>query len=240
MKECPLCLEAFNATTHCPRILPCGHTYCTPCLARVESGGAVTCPVDRQRAAVAGVDALPRNLAVLDGLAAAPALDAPACDGCGGERHATHYCIECEDHYCETIATAHVRMKLSRGHTVVALADKPKDTQPPSTAPLPATVKCKEHSTADLSLFDTECNVPVCVVCLSLGHHGHKCKSLGEAAEECKAALGRVGASLAARAAELRAAEACAVEESKALEASVRECERDIRETFQEVGEWEG
>ena len=49
--ECPLCLYQYNENDRCPRILLCGHTFCTACLATIirRDKGTITCPKDKQK-----------------------------------------------------------------------------------------------------------------------------------------------------------------------------------------------
>ena len=61
MKECPTCLEAYDSGTRFPRILPCGHTYCTACLDHMVVEGAIVCPSDRRSVVVGSVGDLPKN-----------------------------------------------------------------------------------------------------------------------------------------------------------------------------------
>ncbi|CAF3853943.1 unnamed protein product [Rotaria magnacalcarata] len=59
--ECPLCLDRFDQ----PRLIPCGHTYCTKCLNELCAGSdTVICPQCRQQhdVPITGVTLFPRNL----------------------------------------------------------------------------------------------------------------------------------------------------------------------------------
>ena len=40
--ECSVCLESL-INKH-PRLLSCGHTFCTPCLQQLPGGNTVNCP----------------------------------------------------------------------------------------------------------------------------------------------------------------------------------------------------
>eukprot|EP00826_Nyctotherus_ovalis_P019777 TRINITY_DN16143_c0_g1_i1.p1 TRINITY_DN16143_c0_g1~~TRINITY_DN16143_c0_g1_i1.p1 ORF type:complete len:382 (-),score=57.97 TRINITY_DN16143_c0_g1_i1:97-1128(-) len=44
--ECPICFNRYNATSHKPLTLPCGHVYCFECLERMISHGNKFCPAD--------------------------------------------------------------------------------------------------------------------------------------------------------------------------------------------------
>ena len=42
MFECSVCLESLINKQ--PRLLSCGHTFCTPCLQQLSAGNTVNCP----------------------------------------------------------------------------------------------------------------------------------------------------------------------------------------------------
>ncbi|KAG0718959.1 E3 ubiquitin-protein ligase TRIM56 [Chionoecetes opilio] len=43
-QDCSVCLTAFDERMQMPRTLPCGHTFCTPCVNGLKVQGLVTCP----------------------------------------------------------------------------------------------------------------------------------------------------------------------------------------------------
>lgn len=45
--ECTICNESFDSDTHRPRVLPCGHGYCTKCIQDCITRCNTTCPVCR-------------------------------------------------------------------------------------------------------------------------------------------------------------------------------------------------
>ena len=59
--ECSVCLESLINKQ--PRLLSCGHTFCTPCLQQLSGGNTVNCPKCRSltRLPPGGVQALPKN-----------------------------------------------------------------------------------------------------------------------------------------------------------------------------------
>lgn len=46
-EECPVCMTAFDDTVQRPRTLPCGHTFCTSCMDKLNDKDTVTCPTCR-------------------------------------------------------------------------------------------------------------------------------------------------------------------------------------------------
>ncbi|CAN6327456.1 unnamed protein product [Urochloa humidicola] len=71
--ECPVCLSAFDAASAVPRVLPCGHSLCGPCIAALPPASAAAaaslrCPLCSQCVPFSralGPSSLPKNLALL-------------------------------------------------------------------------------------------------------------------------------------------------------------------------------
>lgn len=68
--ECEVCMEQFNIDTHVPRVLQCGHTFCTSCLSKLfnEQKNNVVCPQDQQLTLTPSVDYIPKNFALIQTL----------------------------------------------------------------------------------------------------------------------------------------------------------------------------
>lgn len=45
--DCPVCMTAYDGTVRRPRTLPCGHTFCTPCIDGLKDQDKVMCPTCR-------------------------------------------------------------------------------------------------------------------------------------------------------------------------------------------------
>ena len=60
--ECSVCLESLIKKQ--PRLLSCGHTFCTPCLQQLSAGNTVNCPKCRSPTQLPPgcVLALPKNI----------------------------------------------------------------------------------------------------------------------------------------------------------------------------------
>ncbi|RLN31134.1 uncharacterized protein C2845_PM05G37550 [Panicum miliaceum] len=73
--ECPVCLSPFDAASAVPRVLPCGHSLCGPCIAALPpasaaaaAGSSLRCPLCSQCVPFShalGPSSLPKNLALL-------------------------------------------------------------------------------------------------------------------------------------------------------------------------------
>ncbi|VDI09243.1 Hypothetical predicted protein [Mytilus galloprovincialis] len=74
----------------------------------------------------------------------------------------SHYCIDCEEYYCENCKMLHNRQKLSRNHQF----QKASNLIPKGKS------KCRKHK-GELNLICNTCNVPVCTSCVTGNHKGH-------------------------------------------------------------------
>ncbi|TVU19442.1 hypothetical protein EJB05_35592, partial [Eragrostis curvula] len=71
--ECPVCLCPFDAASAVPRVLPCGHSLCGPCIAALPPASAaaaasIRCPLCSQCVPFSralGPSSLPKNLALI-------------------------------------------------------------------------------------------------------------------------------------------------------------------------------
>ena len=204
--ECSVCYERYDDNKRCPRLLSnCGHTFCTYCLEQLLKNGTIACPQDRKDVAVsAGVGGLPKNFALLDVLLANShkRSDTPVnCDTCGEEGHlATSFCLECKENMCDVAAQFHTRLKLSRDHRVVSIAELKAN---PHLAAIP--VFCSEHN-EPFRYFDNDCGQVICRDCFALKHNGHKCCSLAEASAQSRQELEALASKARAIAAKLKEA----------------------------------
>ena len=56
----------YDEDTHCPKLLFCGHTFCTKCINNIFRSDHLKCPLCNREFPVASVDDLPKNFALLD------------------------------------------------------------------------------------------------------------------------------------------------------------------------------
>lgn len=74
-----------------------------------------------------------------------------------------HYCIDCEQYFCETCKGLHKRQRGTRNHDFQSSADLIQEVKS----------KCKEHD-EDFIFLCSNCDVPVCRRCMRGKHNGHK------------------------------------------------------------------
>eukprot|EP00462_Mataza_sp_D1_P012321 CAMPEP_0175150936 /NCGR_PEP_ID=MMETSP0087-20121206/18181_1 /TAXON_ID=136419 /ORGANISM="Unknown Unknown, Strain D1" /LENGTH=574 /DNA_ID=CAMNT_0016437005 /DNA_START=30 /DNA_END=1754 /DNA_ORIENTATION=+ len=234
--ECTLCFERFDDEKLCPRLLSCGHSFCSQCLEQLLKQNAITCPTCRKVVSVSeGVHSLPKNFALLDVLDEqdnASQQDDPVrmCEACEDEKHAaTSWCVDCKENMCSEAARLHTRVKIARDHRVVSLEELKAN---PQLAASP--IVCSEHN-EPFRFFDQDCQRVVCRDCVTLEHNGHKCSSLAEAASKCREEMGALAAKATAHAEEIKAAEARVVGVHRDLDQKHEQEAAKIRTTFNEV-----
>ncbi|XP_074044646.1 E3 ubiquitin-protein ligase TRIM45 isoform X2 [Macrotis lagotis] len=183
--RCALCAELFKA----PRVLPCLHTFCAPCLERLEPrpvlpprGPApagpgpgprlsIQCPACEAEVGLppGGVRALtPDHLAarrvLLQNLQdAGPGRPCHLC----GDGEAEGRCLTCRADLCGFCGQAHRRQKKTASHSVVPM----KDLKGYSQVGRP--IMCSVHPAEELTLFCEQCDEPVCQDCVLGDHQEH-------------------------------------------------------------------
>ena len=112
--ECSICLEGYNDQSKCPRILPCGHSFCQICLGRLLHRNSIHCPTCRKPVGVpTGVAGMPRNFALLEIVNETPnehagnighPLGSYECEACDEKHPSTFCCLDCRENMCKTAA----------------------------------------------------------------------------------------------------------------------------------------
>ena len=175
--ECTICFERYNDENKCPRMLSCGHSFCSSCLERLLRGNTIDCPKCRNTFVVpSGVHSLPTNFALLDIVnETAPKQHA------GNTGHTgTQECeaCDCKKNMCKTAARFHTRNGASRDHRVVTFKEPKANPRLASV-----TVLCPEPND-QFCFFDEDCGRVICRDCYALDHSGHKCVVVAEAASK--------------------------------------------------------
>ncbi len=182
--NCLICTEPF----HNPKVLPCHHTFCSPCLEKYlrtfQHGDqdvppdTFPCPVCRQPVPVPdqGVDGLLKDakLEQIQGLVAKISTHKKVqCDVCKYKKRditAKDHCTSCSINYCEHCSQDHQHLSLFQNHSVIPV------TQLDNTG-----MKCEIHESEHLKYFCATCTSPVCTVCALSDHVNHKTMELHEA-----------------------------------------------------------
>ncbi|XP_078589228.1 tripartite motif-containing protein 2-like [Branchiostoma floridae x Branchiostoma japonicum] len=193
---CQVCLEDFKQ----PKMLPCLHTFCQPCLEKLlatEPVGKLDCPTCRQDVPLPqnGVQGLKSNFLVgklYDILQQQPQQqpkgetsqareDGVPCTVCEAGKSAQFYCVECTDYLCQTCNKVHSGLKMSRAHKVVTVQDL-QSGQAAAELRARETSKCEDHQELNKFYCDT-CHRVICLHCVVTAHKDHQYVEIEKAAE---------------------------------------------------------
>ncbi|XP_066286179.1 tripartite motif-containing protein 3-like [Branchiostoma lanceolatum] len=135
---CHVCLENLKQ----PKMLPCLHTFCQPCLEKflaTEPVGKLSCPTCRQDVPLPknGIEGLKSNFLVgkLCGIlqqqpkrnTSEAREDGVPCTVCEVGNSAQFYCVECIEYLCQTCYHAHGRFEATKSHKAVTIQDLQSD-----------------------------------------------------------------------------------------------------------------
>ena len=233
--ECSICYEGYNCEKKCPRLLSCGHSFCSSCLERLLHGITIDCPTCRNPVVVpSGVQGLLKNFALLDIVNQAPKEQAGNtgshdCETCPEKHPATFFCLDCKENMCMTAAQFHTRNKASREHRVVTFKELKANPQLAF-----ASVLCPEHND-QFRFFDEECGRVICRDCYALDHSGHKCVVVAEAASKYRQEMEPLVTKASSQVEKIEAAKDQVMKEVDFMEEAYEERRSEIQSFFREV-----
>ena len=237
--ECSICFEGYNDENKCPRMLSCGHSFCSRCLERLLRGNTIDCPKCRNPVAVpSGVRSLLKNFALLDIVnETTPKQHAEntgytgthECEACDEKHPATFFCLDCKENMCKTAAQIHKRSKLSRDHRVVTFKELKANPQLTSVS-----VLCPEHND-QFRFFDENCGHVICRDCYALNHNGHKCVIVAEAASKYRQEMEALVTKASCQAEKINAAKDQVVNKLVLMEEGCEVQRENIRGFFRKV-----
>eukprot|EP00808_Paulinella_micropora_P007009 g31556.t1 len=202
--ECSICFERFDDEKLCPRLLCCGHSFCSGCWRSFSNmTPSLARPAERMHLYQREFMACPRTLPFWMSLPLQRERKMMQC------KFATLS-------MCKEAARFHTRNKDSQTHRVISLEELKAS---PQLAAIP--IFCSEHN--ELFRYSTR-----------IVHNGHKCSSLAEAASKCREEMKALSAKATAHAAEIKAAEARVVGVHQNLERKHEQEAAKIRATFKE------
>ena len=172
--ECSVCLESLINKQ--PRLLSCGHTFCTPCLQQLSRGNTVNCPKCRSPTQVppGGVHNLPKNTDISKMKEWEQQLSA----------RNEHFCQMCrkKDANVEFFCTACPRGQICQGccnkHQIIP-ALKSHQIFPMEKTQIEGKhqEKCKQHRDL-LEYFCPRCEEAICVTCTCDPQHEEHCDQI--------------------------------------------------------------
>eukprot|EP00058_Branchiostoma_floridae_P015336 XP_002600824.1 hypothetical protein BRAFLDRAFT_75885 [Branchiostoma floridae] len=198
---CQICLEDFRQ----PKMLPCLHTFCQPCLERLLATeprvGKLNCPTCRQDVPLpeSGVQGLKSNFLVgklhdilQQQTRGKEDTDEPQakrlpCTACERGNPAEFYCVECTDYLCHVCHDTHRGLKMSKYHKVLTTQDL-KSGQLATELRARQTSRCEDHNELNKFYCDS-CHRVICLHCVVTAHRDHQYVEIEKAAEREKAKI---------------------------------------------------
>ncbi|XP_053403236.1 uncharacterized protein LOC123555328 [Mercenaria mercenaria] len=262
--DCSICLSRFKD----PKLLTCFHTFCLQCLEeyviRTGENGKFECPLCRTSMAipVGGVRTFQSNFYIeVEGLSET-SVD---CDLCGNGQKSSHYCIECEEHFCERCAVAHSKMKITRDHKMVQLNDTNgflggnrqggncqrgnslggelsgihTNAAENFSRKVQKKSYCPHHNGEEIKMTCKDCNVLLCVVCKLTEHENHCTAGIAKEASERRTLLSQKLAETQSTIKSLKLTigkvEKCADGIQKKLENDVKEIDERVEQIVKQI-----
>ncbi|XP_013790529.1 B-box type zinc finger protein ncl-1-like, partial [Limulus polyphemus] len=166
--KCPLCQDTYTI----PKVLPCLHTFCQPCLEKIqESPDKIKCPQCHEEFLLTtqGVAGLLSNYAVSNILETnAMNVTSLCCTGCKTkESNAVARCFDCANFLCSNCVMAHQFMHCFGGHRVLTLGELQNNKDDTKTE---KPIFCSRHKHIAVEFFCQTCSVLICKDCIVMDH----------------------------------------------------------------------
>ena len=172
--ECSICLESLINKQ--PRLLSCGHTFCTPCLQKLPRRNTVNCPKCRSptRLPPGGVQALPKNTDISKMMERERELSSRSdyiCQMCRKRNAKVEFlCIVCpKGQICQGCYNKHQRIPALKSHQIFPMEKTQIEGKHQE--------KCKEHGEL-LEYFCPQCYEAICVTCTCDPKHEEHCDQI--------------------------------------------------------------
>jgi len=146
------------------------------------------------------------------------------CEICEDEE-ATVRCSECSQFLGSVCATAHGKMKVSAGHTLISLDDHFSNT-------MTRTTHCSKHLHLEVDSHCSTCNVSLCSKCAVETHSSHSFRSLTEVATEVQEDITSMLLRASLKSAKAKGVVSQSLADLNGLQKGVSKSETNIREIF--------
>ena len=189
--ECMVCTNCL--TEREPRVLHCGHTFCTPCLQKMLTWplSFISCPKCRRKThASSGVKGLAKNTDIIKmkereiQLRKKQDEGTSGCQMCKQDLRPEYFCTECKQLICRNCAQKHKTISVLRSHKVLPLKNMKEQNQSES---------CEYHN-QPLIYFCEQCKEILCVMCIceyKHSNHNERLISVDTAMKQMKTSFDR-------------------------------------------------
>ena len=174
---CAVCCEMYKK----PKYLPCHHSYCEECIAKLIKESKIICPECRETSTVPaeGVADLPNNFFINNLMNEVTLMrkvdgqEKAMCDMCVEGGSAIVLCPECVMFLCDHCNEFHKRGKVYRNHNVIPLTKLQSKKEGFYLQPKAKKMLCPDHNGLELDFFCETCDQLVCHYCTTNEHNGH-------------------------------------------------------------------
>ena len=190
--ECMVCTNCL--TEREPRVLHCGHTFCTPCLQKMLTWplSFISCPKCRRKThASNGVKGLAKNTDIIKmkereiQLRKKQDEGTSGCQMCKQDLRPEYFCTECKQLICRNCAQKHKTISVLHPHKILPLKNMKEQNQSES---------CEYHN-QPLIYFCEQCKEILCVMCIceyKHSNHNERLISVDTAMKQMKTSFDRV------------------------------------------------
>ncbi|XP_074649631.1 protein brain tumor-like isoform X2 [Tubulanus polymorphus] len=229
--KCTLCNDTFTI----PKVLSCFHTFCQPCLEKIQdTAEKLSCPECHQDTPLPpqGISGLMPDFAISN-ILESTIVDTSAlnCTGCKSkETNAVARCFDCANFLCPNCVMAHQFMHCFEGHRVMMLSDmhNGKDEMK-----LEKPMNCAKHRAEYLIYFCRTCNMPICKECTVMEHgKGHEYSFINEVSQKQIEMLQQLMDESKAKANELRTSAKNLEHSANRLQIVYTKAQNEINETY--------
>ena len=192
---CAVCYEMYKR----PKYLPCHHSYCEECIAKLVKESKIICPECRETSVAppGGVKDLPNSFFInhlIDEVTLKRKVDGEekvTCDMCYEEVLAVALCPECAMFLCDHCNEHHKRSKEYRNHNVIPLNELQSKKKEVNLRPKPKQMLCHDHD-LELNFFCETCDQLICLYCTTNEHNGHVHNSVKKMANKHRKELEKI------------------------------------------------
>ncbi|XP_022249887.1 brain tumor protein-like isoform X2 [Limulus polyphemus] len=231
--KCFLCQDTYTI----PKVLPCFHTFCQPCLEKIqESPDNIKCPQCHQECILTGqgIGGLLSDYAISN-ILESTALEgnSPCCTGCKSkESNAVAHCFDCANFLCSNCVMAHQFMHCFEGHRVLTLSELQNNKD---DIKMEKPINCTRHKNELLKYFCQTCNIPICKECSVLDHPKglHDFEYLKDVASQQVETINHMIENIRVKVTDLRNVLKTIEHSTSRLQMQYQRAENEIKETFQ-------
>lgn len=230
---CSLCNDSYTD----PKILPCLHTFCRPCLERTQvQKNKVTCAQCNQECNLPaqGVKGLLSDYTVYPDVPLNVEISPNTiCTHCKDfNAYANSYCFECNHFYCHDCIVAHYLVNFEY-HRVYSLAADTMDIKDGMFI-ADRKVPCQRHRTEELVYFCLSCNVPICKECTLLEHNSelHEYELISNIGSKQVEYVSQLAEESKAKAGDLRGLMKSLNQAANTLQVQFQKAQNEVHDTF--------